>query len=133
MCCTCLTICPAAFTQAAEEMIAVHPAVYLMLAGLAFGNLGMGAMLGYKTTTKSFWLRFAAYLILFAAVIVSLFLAPAMEGAPVGANIEIDGLAQIFGYLNNPWLFAGIYFSVYFIIFVAGYVYVLYKRRPSIW
>lgn len=122
----------AAFTQAAEEVTAAHPAVYLMLAGLAFGNLGMGAMLGYKTPTKSFWLRFAVYLILCVAVIVSLFLAPAMEGAPVGDNIEIDGLAQIFGYLNNPWLFAGIYFSVYFIIFIAGFAYVLFKSRPSI-
>ena len=109
----------------------VHPAVYLMLAGLALGELGWGVLFGYKTSTKSFWLRFAGYLLLSVSTIVTLLFAPAMEGAPADVNVEVEALAKIFDHLNNPWLFAGIYFGVYALIFVAGVMYMLKKSRPS--
>ena len=108
-----------------------HPSFFLMAAGLVLGNFGMGAMLGYKTSTKAFWLIFALYMLLAAATIISLLFAPAIEGAPADVDIQIDGLAQIFSHLNNPWLFAGTYFGVYALIFIVGVLYVLKKSKPA--
>ena len=120
-----------AFGGTAAEQAAVHPSFFLMAAGLVLGNFGIGAMLGYKTSTKAFWLIFAFYVLLAAATIISLLFAPAIEGAPAGVDIQIDGLAQIFSHLNNPWLFAGTYFGVYSLIFIVGVLYVLKKSKPA--
>lgn len=117
--------------QLSAGQIAVHPSFFLMAAGLVLGNFGMGAMLGYKTSTKAFWLIFALYVLLAAATIISLLFAPAIEGAPADVDIQIDGLAQIFSHLNNPWLFAGTYFGVYALIFIVGVLYVLKKSKPA--
>ena len=117
--------------QLSAGQIAVHPSFFLMAAGLVLGNFGMGAMLGYKTSTKAFWLIFVLYVLLAAATIISLLFAPAIEGAPAGVDIQIDGLAQIFSHLNNPWLFAGTYFGVYSLIFIVGVLYVLKKSKPA--
>ena len=117
--------------QLSAGQIAVHPSFFLMAAGLVLGNFGMGAMLGYKTSTKAFWLIFALYVLLAAATIISLLFAPAIEGAPADVDIQIDGLAQIFSHLNNPWLFAGTYFGVYALIFIVGVLCVLKKSKPA--
>lgn len=117
--------------QLSAGQIAVHPSFFLMAAGLVLGNFGMGAMLGYKTSTKAFLLIFALYVLLAAATIISLLFAPAIEGAPADVDIQIDGLAQIFSHLNNPWLFAGTYFGVYALIFIVGVLCVLKKSKPA--